>query len=250
MSNAKVNVERLIERSLSHYGSNCSARCQPQTHAVCTTAHSRGPAARSTNFRLQYRANLLPTRLTNFHAERRRRQSMRLQVRSAKFLCHASMANIYPTTVGRDPNIPRLRAPRVMSFQCLACAKAGPLLYAGSFASNCGGNRILQATVGATFKLLLACGFVGWLLHTGRLSEDTAPVLSKVRRSTAASCAPMFCLSAFTEASLVAGGFQRDAPLHAFHQSRQHSGQQLPLVAVCYSSGGAAPGQQKRKAGL
>lgn len=41
------------------------------------------------------------------------------------------------------------------------------------------GNGVLFATVGATFKLFLVCGLVGWLLHTKRLTEDSAPVLSK-----------------------------------------------------------------------
>ena len=33
--------------------------------------------------------------------------------------------------------------------------------------------------LGASFQLFLLCGFVGWLLHSGRIPDETAPVLSK-----------------------------------------------------------------------
>ena len=55
----------------------------------------------------------------------------------------------------------------------------------GQTASQCMSNGVLQATTQATLKLFLVCGFIGWLLSTGRLSEDTAPVLSKARVSKA-----------------------------------------------------------------
>ena len=51
---------------------------------------------------------------------------------------------------------------------------------AGNTMKECWSNGVLTATTGTTFKLFLVCGFVGWLLSTGRLSDETAPVLSKV----------------------------------------------------------------------
>ena len=50
----------------------------------------------------------------------------------------------------------------------------------GRLAKQCLQGGVLEATVGATFKLFLVCGFVGWLLNSGRISDDTAPILSKV----------------------------------------------------------------------
>ena len=51
---------------------------------------------------------------------------------------------------------------------------------AGNTMKECWSNGVLTATTGTTFKLFLVCGFIGWLLSTGRLSDETAPVLSKV----------------------------------------------------------------------
>ncbi len=52
---------------------------------------------------------------------------------------------------------------------------------------TCIHDGVLAATMGASFKLFLLCGFVGWLLHRGRIPSDTATVLSKVR-STVVAC--------------------------------------------------------------
>ena len=41
-------------------------------------------------------------------------------------------------------------------------------------------DGVLAATMGASFKLFLLCGLVGWLLHTRRIPDQTATVLSKV----------------------------------------------------------------------
>ncbi len=40
---------------------------------------------------------------------------------------------------------------------------------------------VLAATCAASLKLVLICTGVGWLLRTGRIPNDTAPVLSKAR---------------------------------------------------------------------
>ena len=39
---------------------------------------------------------------------------------------------------------------------------------------------VLAATIGASFKLFMLCGFVGWLLHSGRIPQESATVLSQV----------------------------------------------------------------------
>ena len=40
-------------------------------------------------------------------------------------------------------------------------------------------NGVLAATVSASFKLFLMCGFTGWLLQSGRIPQESATVLSK-----------------------------------------------------------------------
>ena len=45
-------------------------------------------------------------------------------------------------------------------------------------------DGVLTATVGATLKLFLVCGLIGWLIHSGRISDETAPVLSKVQHDS------------------------------------------------------------------
>lgn len=52
--------------------------------------------------------------------------------------------------------------------------------HAGTLWDSCVHDGVLAATTGASFNLFMLCGFVGWLLHTGRIPNDTAPVLSKV----------------------------------------------------------------------
>lgn len=52
--------------------------------------------------------------------------------------------------------------------------------------------------LGASFQLFLLCGFVGWLLHSGRIPDDTAPVLSKASARLCAwlssgSCTALLC---------------------------------------------------------
>ena len=41
-------------------------------------------------------------------------------------------------------------------------------------------DGVLAASASATFKLLLICALIAWLLRTHRLPADTAPVLSQV----------------------------------------------------------------------
>ena len=88
-------------------------------------------------------------------------------------------------------------------------------------------NGVLEATAGTTFKLFLVCGFIGWLLGTGRLSEDTAPVLSKVLPSSKTSVLSLEhskqCLLT-KQFYAIAGGLQCDAAVHALHQSSKHIG--------------------------
>ena len=40
-------------------------------------------------------------------------------------------------------------------------------------------DGVLAATVSASFKLFLMCGFTGWLLQSGRIPQESATVLSK-----------------------------------------------------------------------
>ncbi len=42
-------------------------------------------------------------------------------------------------------------------------------------------DNVFALVMGASLQLFLLCGFVGWLLHSGRIPNDTAPVLSKVQ---------------------------------------------------------------------
>jgi len=42
-------------------------------------------------------------------------------------------------------------------------------------------DNVFVICLGASLQLFLLCGFVGWLLHSGRIPNDTAPVLSKVQ---------------------------------------------------------------------
>ena len=51
---------------------------------------------------------------------------------------------------------------------------------AGVLWDTCVHDGVLAATTAASFNIFLLCGFVGWLLHTGRIPNETAPVLSKV----------------------------------------------------------------------
>ena len=45
---------------------------------------------------------------------------------------------------------------------------------------RCLDGGALVATATATFKLLMLCGFVGWLLRSRRLPPDTSTTLSQV----------------------------------------------------------------------
>ncbi|KAK9839222.1 hypothetical protein WJX81_002161 [Elliptochloris bilobata] len=49
-------------------------------------------------------------------------------------------------------------------------------------------NGVFPVIVGAAFQLFLLCGFVGWLLHSGRIPDETAPVLSKVAFNALIPC--------------------------------------------------------------
>jgi len=64
--------------------------------------------------------------------------------------------------------------PREVALVIAKVLSAGPAL------KSCLSNGVLEATAGTTLKLFLVCGLIGYLLASGRLSEDTAPVLSKV----------------------------------------------------------------------
>ena len=50
----------------------------------------------------------------------------------------------------------------------------------GSALESCVHDGVLAATVSASFKLFLMCGFTGWLLQSGRIPQESATVLSKV----------------------------------------------------------------------
>jgi len=62
---------------------------------------------------------------------------------------------------------------------------------AGAAWGACLDNQVvLAATCAASLKLVLICTGVGWLLRTGRIPNDTAPVLSKARAICLSSSAP------------------------------------------------------------
>ena len=91
------------------------------------------------------------------------------------------------TTAGYGLTLPMLvclclggRLPGCQVIHVVTCAGQ---LWSSSLSSG-----VLQATVGATLKLFLVCGIVGALLHSGRLSDDTAPVLSKVAFNVMLPC--------------------------------------------------------------
>ena len=50
----------------------------------------------------------------------------------------------------------------------------------GTALESCIHDGIFTATISASFKLFLMCGFTGWLLQSGRIPPDSATVLSKV----------------------------------------------------------------------
>ena len=50
----------------------------------------------------------------------------------------------------------------------------------GELWDACVDRGVLAATIGASFKLFMLCGFVGWLLHSGRIPQESATVLSQV----------------------------------------------------------------------
>ncbi len=49
----------------------------------------------------------------------------------------------------------------------------------GAALESCIHDGIFTATISASFKLFLMCGFTGWLLQSGRIPPDSATVLSK-----------------------------------------------------------------------
>lgn len=53
-------------------------------------------------------------------------------------------------------------------------------MLAGAALESCIHDGVLTATISASFKLFLMCGFTGWLLQSGRIPSESATVLSKV----------------------------------------------------------------------
>ncbi|CAL8465949.1 g5485 [Coccomyxa elongata] len=89
---------------------------------------------------------------------------------------------------------------------------------------SCVHDGVLAATTAASFNIFMLCGFVGWLLHTGRIPNETAPVLSKVAFNVFIPCM-LFSKVASTLAT------QPDLSLLA-----------IPLVAVLQVLAGACFG--------
>lgn len=102
---------------------------------------------------------------------------------------------------------------------------------AGYTVKECIGNGVLEATTGTAFKLFLICGFIGWLLNTNRLPEDTAPVLSKVNVSiiNEAVIGPFFsygnCM--VLSSAFDTGSFQCHDSMHDLYKGGQHNSYQL-----------------------
>ena len=59
-------------------------------------------------------------------------------------------------------------------------AKEAPRVAGAAWAACLDNQVVLAATCAASLKLVLICTGVGWLLRSGRIPNDTAPVLSKV----------------------------------------------------------------------
>ena len=70
--------------------------------------------------------------------------------------------------------------PRVTDSPGMSATQPGLRWRAGAAWGACLDNQVvLAATCAASLKLVLICTGVGWLLRTGRIPNDTAPVLSK-----------------------------------------------------------------------
>jgi hypothetical protein len=48
-------------------------------------------------------------------------------------------------------------------------------------------NGVMTAVAAASVKVLMLSCFVGWLLRSGKLYDETAPVLAQVRHHTSLS---------------------------------------------------------------
>ena len=86
------------------------------------------------------------------------------------------------------------QSPVQVFFSCRP-AEAEPGSPAAGAAVQAAGSGAFPVLLGASFQLFLLCGFVGWLLHSGRIPDETAPVLSKASArqcffASSGSCAP------------------------------------------------------------
>ena len=78
-----------------------------------------------------------------------------------------------------------------------------PFLFPGELWDACVDRSVLAATIGASFKLFMLCGFVGWLLHSGRIPQESATVLSQVLPGDVLYTPHCFYLLPCSSASLV-----------------------------------------------
>ena len=62
---------------------------------------------------------------------------------------------------------------------CAGLLRPEPGSAAAGAAMHAARSGVFPVILGASFQLFLLCGFVGWLLHSGRIPDETAPVLSK-----------------------------------------------------------------------
>ena len=53
------------------------------------------------------------------------------------------------------------------------------VLFTGTAFESCLHSGVLAATISASFKLFIICGFTGWLMQSGRIPHESATVLSK-----------------------------------------------------------------------